>query len=222
MIGVPTSSPASSMPTLIRSRIGSSQRSSSKASAWAGSRSDGRERLGRVELELLVVVDPTPVLPVQRLDRVVTFGGSHGLHHPEQAVGALRRVVVRAVGLGFVLEEQADRLPGDRQVSVGRHFVDDPTGRHPTPRSYGVDPVLDVHVRLLRRPECIGVAPSDRSDALGGHRGRAYDRPREHLPPPAPVRARSRPDRVPFPRDRRRQHRRPGRPDLPARSTRRR
>jgi hypothetical protein len=44
----------------------------------------------------------------------------------------------------LILEQQADRLPRDRDVAMREYFVDDPTGRRPAKRSNRVDPEFDV------------------------------------------------------------------------------
>ena len=44
-----------------------------------------------------------------------------------------------------VLEQKADRLPGDLEVSFRCNYIDDPTSRHPTPWSNRVDPEFDFH-----------------------------------------------------------------------------
>ena len=53
-------------------------------------------------------------------------------------------VVVVRILRRLVLEEQADRLPRDRDVTVRDDFVDDPTGRCPAERSNRIDPEVDV------------------------------------------------------------------------------
>jgi purine nucleosidase len=78
---------------------------------------DRRQRVGRIERRLLVVVDAGAELPVQLEHPVVAVGGAHRLHHPQQPVGELRALVQRGVGLGSFLK---NRLIGRHVMSMSR------------------------------------------------------------------------------------------------------
>ena len=75
----------------------------------------------------------------------------------------IRGGIVLAVLGGLVLLEQADRLPRDGQISLGSHGVDDPTGRHPAPRSNGIDPELYVFA-------IVHIVDASSAPSVGTHR----------------------------------------------------
>lgn len=57
-----------------------------------------------------------------------------------KVVGIFRRLV---------LEQQADWLPRDVEITLWLYNVDDPTSRHPAPRSNRIYPKFNVHDRTL-------------------------------------------------------------------------
>jgi len=90
------------------------------------------------------VVDARTEFPVQRKHAVVALRGSDGFHDAEHLVRPEHAVVVRGAFGWLVLQQQAERLPGDLQITLVLDLIDDPTGRHPTPRSSRVGPEFDV------------------------------------------------------------------------------
>jgi len=103
------------------------------------------ERLGNVEVPVLVVVDPSPELPVGLERCVVAIGRTQRLHDSKHVVRLGDRRVVVAIGSRIVLLQKTDGLPRDIEVTLWLHYVDDPTGRHPAPRSNGVYPEINMH-----------------------------------------------------------------------------
>ena len=82
------------------------------------------EELSRGEIAIAVMVNPTARLPVELEDVGVARlgcvrGGTHRLHHAHQVVGELGRAVVVGSFRWIVLEQQADRTPGDIQITFG-------------------------------------------------------------------------------------------------------
>ncbi len=104
-----------------------------------------RQRFRDVEIAITIVVDPGCKLPI-RLERcVVTVSGPQRFHDPKHLVGLLGSLEIGAVWWRIVLPQKTDRLPRDVEVTLGLNNVDDPTGRHPAPRSNGVNPEINVH-----------------------------------------------------------------------------
>ena len=102
------------------------------------------ECIGDVELAILVVVDARAEFPVQREHALVALRGPDGFHDAKHLVGPEHPVVVRGAFGRLVLQQQAERLPGDLQITLVLDLIDDPTGRHPTPRSSRVGPEFDI------------------------------------------------------------------------------
>jgi len=92
-----------------------------------------------------IVMDQRGETPVSTEDSLVSVLPPDGLHHPQETVGTGRRVIPIRARSRPVLEQEADRLPLDTHIPDRCNLVDDPPGRHPAPRSDGVNPKRDVH-----------------------------------------------------------------------------
>ena len=85
----------------------------------------------------------TPTFPVERLRSLVAHRRLYRLEDAQQPVRGINR---RRFVVDLVLEIEADRLPLDVEIALWCNSIDDPTGRHPTPWSYGIDVEVDLHL----------------------------------------------------------------------------